>query len=157
MVYADAIRKSPITRESVIVAQDVWRVRRSYLQGKLTRTSNDIVDISTAVITPIFPEILDNHTEIIIGMEIMCANSVPFLTTISRVVRFGSATEISNATIDNVVIVLKAVNTVYNRRGFKIVTATTDNGFLEPEDNIDFMQMGIVINLTAEDEHEPYI
>ena len=90
-------------------------------------------------------------------MDIMCVNGVPFLTTISRVIRFGSATEMSGATMNNVVNALKVINTKYRSRGFRIIAATADNGFSALENNPDFLEFNITLNLTAEDEHEPYI
>jgi len=84
-------------------------------------------------------------------------NGVPFLTTISRVIRFGSATEMSGTTMDNVVNALKVINTKYRSRGFKIIAAAADNGFSALENNTEFLELNITLNLTAEDEHEPYI
>ena len=55
-------------------------------------------------------------------MDIMYVNGIPFLTTISRIVRFDSSTEMIGANMNNAVIVLKVVSATYKARGFIIVT-----------------------------------
>ena len=87
----------------------------------------------------------------------MFVNSIPFLTTISRVVRFGSATEMTGANMENVVTVLQIVNAVYKSRGFTIVAAAADNGFSVLRHHVKFIETQIKLNLTADDKHEPYI
>ena len=58
-----------------------------------------MVEFNTEVITIIPPEIIENHLEIVIDMYIMYANGIPFFTSISRVIRFGSATEMPIVTM----------------------------------------------------------
>ena len=91
-----------------------------------------MVELNTEVITPLPLDIIDKHSEIIIGMDIMCVNGIPFLTTINRIVRFGSSTEIIGA-------------------------ATADNAFSALKHIPEFIELEIMLSLTAEDEHEPYI
>ena len=90
-------------------------------------------------------------------MDIMYVNGIPFLTTINRIVRFGSSTEMIGANMNNAVIVLKVVSATYKARGFIIVTVTVDNGFSALKHNPDFIELKITLNLIAEDEYEPYI
>ena len=130
-----SMRNSPITRESVKIAEDAWGTSILYLQGKSTRQRNAVVDLNTEVITIIPPEILANHAEVIIGMDIIFVNGIPFLTTVSRVIRFGSSTEMPIATMDNVVIALKVVYAKYKVREFTIVAGSADNGFAALEKN----------------------
>ena len=148
---------SLITHESVRIAQDVWGTSRPYLQGKSTRQRNAPVDISVETITPIPPEIINVHRNVIIGMDIMFIHETPFLTTISRVIKFGSATKMSGATMDTVVAALKAIISKYEARGSKLISATADNGFKALETNPDFPELNITLNLTADNEHKPYV
>ena len=76
-------------------------------------------------------------------MDVMFVNSIPFLTTISRVVRFGSATEMTGANMENVVTVLQIVNAVYKPRGFTIVVVAADNGFSALRHHVKFIEMQI--------------
>ena len=86
-------------------------------------------------------------------MDVMFVNGTPFLTTISRVIRFGSATEMTGATMANIVIALKIVQSKYEVRGFRIISAAADNGFKALEADPDFLELGITLNVTANDEH----
>ena len=142
-VDSGAMKNSPITRESIRIAQDVWGITRPYLQGKSRRRGNEAVELNTEIITPLPPEIINNHSEIVIGVYIMFANTIPFLTTISRVVRFGFATEMTGANMENVVTVLQIVNAVYKPRGFIIVVVAADNGFSALRHHVKFIEMQI--------------
>ena len=90
-------------------------------------------------------------------MDIMFVNGIPFLTTVSRIIQFGSATEMSGATMENVVTALQVIKSKYKSRGFTIIAMTADNGFSALANNPDFINMEIVLNLTADDEHGPHI
>ena len=56
-------------------------------------------------------------------------NGIPFVTTMSCAIRFGSATDMSGANMDHVVTALTVISTKYQSRGFKIIAIATDNGF----------------------------
>ena len=111
------------------------------MQGQSTFQGNEVVELNSETITLIPPEIIDNHSEIVI----------PFLTIISRMVRFGSATEITSVNTNNVMIPLKVVNATYKSRGFTIVVVAADNGYNALEHNPKFIELQITLNLTAED------
>ena len=108
------------------------------------------------VITPIPPDIINNHGNVVLGMDIMKVNNVSFLTTISRVVQFASGTEMKSADMSNVVIALTLIVQTYRTRGFIIIPIAADGGFAALRENVDFIKLNIVINITAENEHEPY-
>lgn len=91
------------------IAQDILGVSVTYLKGKSTRQQGDAVELNIEIIMPIPPEILSAHGTIIISVDIMKVNGVPFLTSISRVVNFGLATEIPSADMDNVMVVLTVI------------------------------------------------
>ena len=151
------MRNSPISRDAVCTAQYIWGISRPYLQGKSTRQRVDAVQLDTKVITVLPPEILPKYKHIVIGIDIMYANGIPFLTTISRTIQFGTTTEMSGATMDNVLIALRVIASTYESRVFKIMAIAADNGFSALENNPGFIVIEITLNLTAEDEHEPYV
>ena len=45
---------------------------------------------------------------------------------------------------------------IYRSSGFKIVGIVADNGFATRKNNETFTNLGIPINITSEDEHEPF-
>ena len=146
-----------INREAIKIDQDVWRVSIPYLKGKTTRRRNDPVGLNPEAITSIPPDIIKNHGTVIMAMDIMHVNGVAFLTTSSRVINFTSATEVINADMKNVVIALGIILCKYKSRGFNVLSIAADNGFAVLEQNEEFIKLGVVLNLTAEDEHEPHI
>lgn len=151
------MRNCPITRNAMDIAQNIWGISRPYLQGKSTRQRNQVVELNTEVITPLPPNIINYHSEVVIGMDIMFVNGIPFLTTVSRIIKFGTCTEMSGANMDNVVTALRVIKATYSSRGFTIVAIAADNGFNALLQNEAFIQLEIPLNLTAEDEHEPYV
>ena len=151
------MKNSPITRDAVRTAQDIWGISRPYLQGKSTRRRNDAVQLDNEVITVLPPDILPKYKDIVIGIDIMYVNGTPFSTTVSRTIQFGTATEMDGATMENVLIALKVITSTYESRGFKILAIAADNGFSALANDPDFIDMKITLNLTAENEHEPYI
>ena len=111
------------------------------------------VELHVEIITLLPPHIIDNHRNMVIGIDVMFINGVPFLTTVSCMVRFGSATEMSRVTMDNVITALKIINVKYRVRRFKIIAAAADNGYSTLENNPDFLELNITLILTADDEH----
>ena len=118
-----------INREAIKIDQDVWGVSIPYLKGKTTRRRNDPVGLNPEAITSISPDIIKNHGTVIMAMDIMHVNGVAFLTTISRVINFTSATEVINADMKNVVIALGIILCKYKSRGFNVLSIAADNGF----------------------------
>ena len=45
---------------------------------------------------------------------------------------------------------------IYKSRGFRIVGMAADNEFKSPEINERFLELGILINIASEGEHEPF-
>ena len=94
---------------------------------------------------------------ITLGINIVKLNSVRFFDTCSRVVKFCTASEIQDAEIPTLVIILKTFKVIYQVRGFNITAIATDNAFAPIKENPDFVDLKIPLNTTSEDEHEPYI
>ena len=84
--------------------------------NKTKKRRNKVVNIDIELISPILPEISSNHKDINIGIDIMFINSIPFMTSISQIVAFGTATEMEGSNMDNTVSVLKVINATYKLR-----------------------------------------
>ena len=157
MIDSGALKNSPVTREHVKIAQYIWGTSAAFLMGKTTRCQPDAVEIIAENITPIPREILDNHKDITICIDIMKINKIPFLTTYGKVIQFGAITELKSGEMPVVLSELRVVITKYQARGFTILAIACDNGFKALETNEEFLTLGIALNITAEDEHEPHI
>ena len=85
----------------------------------------------------------------------MFVNKIPFLMSISRHLRFGTAQHIKNqqgATIFNGI---RAIHQIYLQRGLQIRNAFMDGQFEPLRGNL--AELGIILNTASNDEHVPEI
>ena len=157
MIDSGALLNSPITRESARAAVGIWGPSVANLKGKTTRSRPDPVNIGAATITLIPPHILEHHKEVTIGVDVMKVNNIPFMVSISRVIKFGTATELDSLKMPAYVRTITTILRIYASRGFVVRTIVADNGFAPLLQNNDFLTLGVNLNLTSEDEHEPHI
>ena len=85
----------------------------------------------------------------------MKVTGIPFLMTISRHLKFGSAGKLDN--MENITILkhFKVVVEVYAIRGFEVSIILADNQFESMRGAI--ADMGVLINIVSRDEHVPEI
>ena len=62
-------------------------------------------------------------------MDVVKINGIPFLGTISRIIKLGSATELPNTKIDTIVSALVVVIDQYKSRGFVVAAVASDYAF----------------------------
>ena len=87
------LNNSPITRESIKNALAIWGPSVPNLDGKTVRRKGDAVLLNEETITSIPPQILAHHNTIVLGINVVKVNGIPFLATISRVIKLVSTTE----------------------------------------------------------------
>ena len=151
------LNNSPITRESARHAECIWGPSVPNLDGKTTRSKAGAVQLNEECISPIPPQILINHPVVILGMDIVKVNGIPFLTTISRVIKLGTATELPDTKAPTIVKALLVIVNMYLARGFRILAIAADYAFEAIRHDEDFAKTNITLNTTSEDEHEPFI
>ncbi len=83
----------------------------------------------------------------------MMVNGLPFLITISRKLKFGTAEYLPGRKGVNLLNGIKNVQKVYALRGFKVKTLLMDGQF-EPMRG-SFSELGILLNTVSADEHVP--
>ena len=107
------LNNSPITRESIKNALAIWGPSVPNLDGKTVRRKGDAVLLSEETITSISPQILSYHNTIVLGIDVVKVNGIPFLATISRVIKLGSATELPNCKVESIISALLVVVDIY--------------------------------------------
>lgn len=157
MIDSNVLINSPITRKSVRDGIIMWGVSEAHLKGKTTRSRPDPVIVDVMSITSIPPYILEQHGSITIGMDVMKVNKASFLVSISRVIRFGTGSELINMKLPSIIETVIKVLQHYYTRGFKIVLIVADNGFASLLEDESFLALGVRLNITSEDEHEPHV
>ena len=85
----------------------------------------------------------------------MYVNKIPFLMSISRHVRFGTAQHIRNQQGTTIFNGIRAIHQVCLQRGFRIRNAFMDGQFEPLRGNL--AELGILLNTASNDEHVPEI
>ena len=134
----------------------IWGESVPHLKGKTTRTGSTPVQLDADIISPIPRYIMKSHREIICGMDVMKANGIPFLTTISRTISYGTAAELPNLEILSIFKSIEVMVSTYAMQGFTILAIGADNAFEPLLREPKFLWLRITLNITSEDEHEPY-
>ena len=137
-----------ITRGDVIAAEDIFGPNLGALKGKTVSRPGQHVRTG---IDPVPHEILKTHRSIALAIDIMFVNSVAFLLTTSRNLKFGTVEALENRQVPTIVRKLKTIEWLYHQRGFRIVSILADPEFepLRPEFPY--------LNCCAADEHVPDI
>jgi hypothetical protein len=85
---------------------------------------------------------MERHRDIVLGMDIMFVNGIPFLLTTSRYLRFITVEALQKCRKAKTPVAgIKKVCTIYGGRGFRVRTADADNEF-EPL-RADLYELGI--------------
>ena len=157
MVDSGCLRNCSITRESIRNSVLIWGPSTANLKGKTTRTRPDDINVEATMITTLPPYILDNHKHIALCVDVMKVNKVSMLASSSRLIKFATATELLNMKVATYLDAIKNILAIYHARGFAVKMIAVDNGFAPLADDEDFILLGVPLNVTSEDEHEPHI
>ena len=72
-----------ITRDSIRHALSIWGPSLSNLDGKTTRRKGDAVLLNEETISSILPDIVLHHSNVMLCLDVVKINGIPFLSTIS--------------------------------------------------------------------------
>ena len=156
MIDNKSLLNSPITRKCVRNAVNIWGPSVANLKGKTTRERSRLVLLGASTITPLPPQILALHKSVTLGVDIMKVIGLPFLVSYSRMIKFGTTTELVNTKAPTIISAIILILRVYGSRCFKVNFMATDNGFTPLQRNEAFLSLGVLFNVTSKDEHEPY-
>jgi hypothetical protein len=95
----------------------------------------------------------EKYRFLILAMDIMFVNKIPFLLTISRGLHFGTAKNLSNRQVMTVSTALKCVIALYAHCGFKICAINPDPEFEPLQEELPCQ----VFNFCTQNEHIPEI
>ena len=97
--------------------------------------------------------ILENNKNITLSFGIMFVNKIPFVTTISRNIKFTIVEVIQKRTKSQLSECIKNVVAIYTQRGFKVKNALLGGEFIPQR--TDLLNMGIYANFATRNEHVP--
>jgi hypothetical protein len=145
------IHNCDVTGQDIMNAEDIFGPEVRALQGKTVRKASDIV--RSGGLVPIPATIMDHYRKIILCVDVMKVNKMPFLVSISRAIKFGTVAWLKNAKADTILAHIKDVRNIYVKRGFLLEIVEVDGQF-EPLRG-ELAAMGITLNKCSREEHVP--
>ena len=98
---------------------------------------------------------MQKYKDVTLSADIMKVCGIPFLNTISRHIKFGSAGKLDNMRNSTIISHFKAIMSVYSLRGFRVTIILADNQFESMRGEI--ADLGAIVNVVSRDEHVPEI
>ena len=141
-----------MNRKDVLRAEQIFGPDIGSLKGKTVRRQPPRVQVEEVRLPATIQE---HYREVTLACDIMYVNKIPFLMSISRHIRFGTAQHITNQKGTTIFTGIRAIHQVYLQRGFRIRNAFMDGQFEPLRGNL--AELGIVLNTASNDEHVPEI
>ena len=102
------LKNCPVTKGDAAVALDIFG--QGSLKGKTPRSTAEHVP---AGVDPVPPEILNVHQHVMLSIDIMYVNKIPFLTIISQNLRFGTVENLPDRRVSTITSKLRSVIRLY--------------------------------------------
>jgi hypothetical protein len=109
--------------ELELVAERTFGPDVGSLKEKTVRRAADHVKISTVDIPS---GLISHYCDIVLTADIMFVNKIPFLVTISRHIKFGTAEVLENQQLKTILGAIKRVKSLYSKHGFVLRTILMD-------------------------------
>jgi hypothetical protein len=106
-------------------------------------------------LVPIPATIMDHYRKVVLCVDVMKVNKIPFLVTISRALKFGTVAWLKNAKITTIMSAITDVRNIYVKHGFLLEIVEVDGQF-EPLRG-ELAPLGITLNKCSREEHVPVV
>ena len=152
-VENNLIPNCPVTRRDIVAAEHILGPDVGSLKGKTTRRRP--IGVGLYNHTPIPSGIVEQYHDVIIAVDVLYINKLPFIATISRYICFGTVEFLRNQKSTTLIEHIKQVNRLYRQQGFRPTYALMDGQFEPLRGNL--ADMGLQLNTMSNDEHVPEI
>ncbi|KAL7487947.1 hypothetical protein ACHAW6_013525 [Cyclotella cf. meneghiniana] len=152
IIQKKQISNCPVTVQDIKNAEFIWGPDLGSLKGKTVRRQ------PAAVRTEVYNvplQVMQQYRNVTLSADIMKVNTIPFLMTISRHIRFGSAGKLDNMKNSTILKHFKTIIAVYSVCGFNVTIVMVDNQFESMRG--DLADLGALINVVSHDKHVPDI
>ena len=126
VILSNAIKNNPVTTKQVSLAESIFGKDIGYLKGHTTRHRPQPL-VTDQVAIP--KELRLRLQEIELFMDGIYVNSMPFLTTISKLLMYRTAQHSKTVLMEDILRTLDNVLRLYNSKGFRIKKIWCDNQF----------------------------
>ena len=142
----------PVNRKDVLRVEQIFGPYVGSLKGKTVRRQPPRVAVEEVSLPATIHE---HYQEVILACDIMYVNKIPFMMSISRHIRFGTAQHIRNQQGTTIFNGIRSIHQVYLQHGFRIRNAFMDGQFEPLRGNL--AELGILLNAASNDKHVPEI
>ena len=153
-VMSNQIKNCPVTAEDIDIAQRIWGKDIAALKGKTVRKKPTPVQGNSMKVPRDF---LRLHQDVFMTLDIFFVAGIPFLLTLSRKIDFTTVTHLADRKLETIYQAYKSVQSLYEKRGFRVQTLHADHEFAPLKQLIDSKPRGPTVNLAAANEHVPEI
>jgi hypothetical protein len=126
IVNRKRLRNNPITRDDVIAADDIFGPNLGSLKGKTVRKASGRVELR---MVPIPAMIMERYRQVTLAGDIMKVNKIPFMVSISSVIKFGTVELLKDQKMVTVLGTIGHFHGLYAKRGFRVETLLMDGEF----------------------------
>ena len=145
------IKDCPVTNRDIRTAKFIWGEReRGDLQGKTPWRKPRQIRVDH---TNIPPQIMQHYRDITLCVDVMKVATVPFLMTICKHIKFGSAGRLLDMTNETIIKHFKKIVGAYSIRGFKVTIMIGDGQFESMRGEI--CDLGVHLHVVANNDHVP--
>jgi hypothetical protein len=146
------IKNCTVTPTDIDNAHKLFGADIATLRGKTARRTQDAVMADYVAIPK---EIIDLNKEITLAADVLFVSGMPFVSSLSRKVKFATMKYVSSRSEPNLIKLLLKIVKLYKARDFEPRTALMDREFECLR--IELLGHGVNLNTTAVSEHVPDI
>ena len=142
----------PVTIQDIKNAEFLWGPDIGCLKGKPTWEQPSAVRITGNDI-PL--QIMQQYRDVTISADVMKVTGIPFLMTISKHIKFGSAGKLDTMKDSHIIMHFRAIIGAYVKHGSRVTLILADNQSESMRGEL--ANLNAHLNITARDEHVPEI
>ena len=151
LLRMNIIKNCPVTVEDITIAEKIFGPDMSSLKGKSTRRKpkpvrEDLIEIPR--------ELIEQHRELDLCIDVMYVNECGMLTSIDRSVRFRGLVPVENKDHKEYYRALDKILRFYNKSGFIIKTIHCDGEFRAMMEKVSD-DLSVDMNYTNAQDHVP--
>ena len=152
IIAGNQIQNCPVTRDDVLIAEDIFGPNLGALKGKTVRRNAPHVVVEY---TGVPKQLIKSFRDVTLAIDIMFVNKMPFFVTVSRNIKFRTVEFMEGRRVEHAAKAFRSAARLYPKRGFKVKTVLSDNEFEAIRDDI--TKTGADLHCAGVGKHTPEI